>query len=44
VEYGNVDVVREMIKYYDLAGAGIKARNGFDAFHVAAKRGDLGKI
>ncbi|KAH8507685.1 hypothetical protein Peur_049716 [Populus x canadensis] len=41
VEYGNVDVVREMIKYYDLAGAGIKARNGFDAFHVAAKRGDL---
>jgi ankyrin repeat protein len=44
VEYGNVDVVREMIKYYDLADAGIKARNGFDAFHVAAKRGDLGKI
>ncbi|KAG6775341.1 hypothetical protein NC652_013188 [Populus alba x Populus x berolinensis] len=41
VEYGNVDVVREMIKYYDLAGAGLKARNGFDAFHVAAKRGDL---
>ncbi|KAJ6413671.1 hypothetical protein OIU84_006470 [Salix udensis] len=41
VQYGNVGVVREMIKYYDLAGAGIKARNGFDAFHVAAKRGDL---
>jgi len=41
-EYGYVDVVREMIKYYDLANAGIKARNGFDAFHVAAKQGDIG--
>ncbi|KAJ6305554.1 hypothetical protein OIU78_020989 [Salix suchowensis] len=41
-EYGYVNVVREMIKYYDLADAGIKARNGFDAFHVAAKQGDMG--
>lgn len=41
-EYGYVDVVREMIQYYDLADAGIKARNGFDAFHIAAKQGDLG--
>ncbi|KAJ6413673.1 hypothetical protein OIU84_006472 [Salix udensis] len=40
-EYGYVNVVREMIKYYDLADAGIKARNGFDAFHVAAKQGDM---
>ncbi|KAJ7947725.1 Ankyrin repeat-containing protein [Quillaja saponaria] len=40
-EYGYVDVVREMIKYYDLADAGIKARNGFDAFHIAAKQGDI---
>ncbi|KAJ6917059.1 ankyrin repeat-containing protein [Populus alba x Populus x berolinensis] len=40
-EYGYVDVVREMIKHYDLADAGIKARNGFDAFHVAAKQGDI---
>ncbi|KAL5581099.1 hypothetical protein UlMin_013541 [Ulmus minor] len=40
-EYGYVDLVREMIKYYDLADAGIKARNGFDAFHIAAKQGDL---
>ncbi|KAK9280701.1 hypothetical protein L1049_014399 [Liquidambar formosana] len=40
-EYGYVDVVREMIKYSDLAAAGIKARNGFDAFHIAAKQGDL---
>lgn len=42
VEYGYVDVVREMIKYYDLSAAGVKARNGFDAFHIAAKQGDLG--
>ncbi|KAF9678922.1 hypothetical protein SADUNF_Sadunf07G0086800 [Salix dunnii] len=40
-EYGYVDVVREMMKYYALADAGIKARNGFDAFHVAAKQGDI---
>jgi hypothetical protein len=41
-EYGYVDMVREMIQYYDLADAGIKARNGFDALHIAAKQGDLG--
>lgn len=41
-EYGYVDVVREMIKYYDLGAASIKARNGFDALHIAAKQGDLG--
>lgn len=41
-EYGYVDLVREMIKYYDLVDAEIKARNGFDAFHIAAKQGDLG--
>ncbi|KAK8544474.1 hypothetical protein V6N13_056253 [Hibiscus sabdariffa] len=41
VEYGYVELVEEMIKYYDLADAGIKARNGFDAFHIAAKQGDL---
>lgn len=41
-EYGYFDVVREMIKYYDLADAGIKAKNGFDALHIAAKQGDLG--
>ncbi|KAL2328688.1 hypothetical protein Fmac_022115 [Flemingia macrophylla] len=40
-EYGYVDMVREMIRYYDLADAGIKARNGFDALHIAAKQGDL---
>lgn len=43
-EYGYVDLVKEMIEYYDLADAGIKARNGFDAFHIAAKQGDLGPL
>ncbi|TYK23969.1 ankyrin repeat-containing protein [Cucumis melo var. makuwa] len=40
-EYGYVDLVRELLKYYDLADAEIKARNGFDAFHIATKQGDL---
>ncbi|MED6180051.1 hypothetical protein PIB30_006867 [Stylosanthes scabra] len=39
-EYGYVDVVREMIQFYDLPDAGIKARNGFDALHIAPKQGD----
>lgn len=42
-EYGYIHLVKEMIKYYDIASAGIKAKNGFDAFHIAAKQGDLGK-
>lgn len=41
VEYGYVELVKELIKYYDLVAAGIKARNGFDALHIAAKQGDL---
>ncbi|EEF37338.1 ankyrin repeat-containing protein At5g02620 [Ricinus communis] len=40
-EYGHVELVKEMIKYYDIGLAGIKARNGYDAFHIAAKQGDL---
>ncbi|KAK2974061.1 hypothetical protein RJ640_015393 [Escallonia rubra] len=40
-EYGYVDLVRELIEYYDLAAAGIKARNGLDALHIASKQGDL---
>ncbi|KAI3523041.1 hypothetical protein L1887_01096 [Cichorium endivia] len=40
-EYGCVDLVREMMKYYDPEAAGIKAKNGFDAFHIATKQGDL---
>lgn len=41
-EYGYYELVRELIQFYDLATAGIKAKNGFDALHIAAKQGDLG--
>lgn len=41
-EYGYFELVRELIQFYDLAAAGIKAKNGFDALHIAAKQGDLG--
>lgn len=40
-EYGHVDVLKEIIKYCDIADAEIKAKNGYDAFHIAAKQGDL---
>ncbi|KAG6481508.1 ankyrin repeat-containing protein At5g02620-like [Zingiber officinale] len=40
-EYGYVDVVREMIMHHDASMAGIKAKNGFDALHIAAKQGDV---
>ncbi|KAL5995773.1 hypothetical protein ACLOJK_025843 [Asimina triloba] len=40
-EYGYVDVVREMIKYHDIVSASVKAKNGYDAFHVAARQGDI---
>lgn len=42
-ECGYGDLVKEMMKYYDASLAGIKARNGYDAFHIAAKQGDLSK-
>lgn len=41
-EYGDAEVVAELIKYYDLEDAETKARNGFDPFHIAAKQGELG--
>lgn len=41
-EYGYVDVVHEMIKHYDVAMAEIRAKNGYDALHIAAKQGDVG--
>lgn len=41
-EYGSADVVEEMVNKYDTASAGVKARNGYDAFHIAAKQGNLG--
>ncbi|XP_077232921.1 ankyrin repeat-containing protein At5g02620-like [Tasmannia lanceolata] len=40
-EYGYIDLVREMIKYHDIVSAGIKAKNGYDAFHIAARQGDI---
>ncbi|XVE96801.1 hypothetical protein REPUB_Repub02eG0254500 [Reevesia pubescens] len=40
-ECGYADIVKEMMKYYDIVLAGLKARNGYDAFHIAAKQGDL---
>lgn len=40
-EYGYYELVRELIEFYDLAAAGIKAKNGFDALHISAKQGDL---
>ncbi|CAA6654864.1 unnamed protein product [Spirodela intermedia] len=40
-EYGYVDVVGEMMKHYDASSAGIKAKNGYDPLHVAAKQGDV---
>lgn len=40
-EYGYVDLVRLLIDQCDIATASIKANNGFDALHIAAKQGDL---
>jgi len=42
-ENDHLDIVKELIGYYDIGLAGFKARNGFDAFHIAAKNGHLGK-
>lgn len=41
-ESGCVDMVKELIKYYDIGTASVKAKSGYDAFHIAAKQGDLG--
>ncbi|KAK2976585.1 hypothetical protein RJ640_024206 [Escallonia rubra] len=40
-ECGHVNLVKEMVKYHDSCSAGIRGRNGYDAFHIAAKQGDL---
>jgi hypothetical protein len=42
-ENGHSLVVEEMLKHMDLDTASVKARNGFDPFHVAAKQGHIGK-
>lgn len=38
-----VQAVIEIIKHSCSTSAAIKARNGFDPFHVAAKQGDVGR-
>lgn len=43
-ECGHVHLVEEMAKYYDVTSAAIKSKSGFDAFHIAAKLGELGDI
>lgn len=43
-EYGFQDIVNEMVKYHDIQIAGIKAKNGYDPLHIAAKHGDIGMI
>ncbi|VYS45111.1 unnamed protein product [Arabidopsis thaliana] len=40
-ENGHSLVVEEMLKHMDLDTASVKARNGFDPFHVAAKQGHI---
>ncbi|KAK1554845.1 hypothetical protein Q3G72_018229 [Acer saccharum] len=35
------DLVKEMIKFHDIAMAGTKSRNSDDAFHIAAKQGNF---
>ncbi|KAG7607864.1 Ankyrin repeat-containing domain superfamily [Arabidopsis suecica] len=40
-EYGHTDMVKILMKLSDSVLAGTKAKNGFDAFHIAAKNGNL---
>lgn len=40
-ECGYADLVKAMIVNCDVGLAGIKARNGYDAFHIASKQGDM---
>ncbi|GAV64978.1 Ank_2 domain-containing protein/PGG domain-containing protein [Cephalotus follicularis] len=40
-ECGLVELLEELIKHYDVDSASTKARNGYDAFHIAAKQGNL---
>ncbi|MBA0625293.1 hypothetical protein Godav_010506 [Gossypium davidsonii] len=43
-ECGHAGLVKEIMKHCDIVLAGLKARNGYDAFHIAAKQGDLGEF
>ncbi|ESQ40173.1 hypothetical protein EUTSA_v10013246mg [Eutrema salsugineum] len=40
-ESGHTDMVKILMKHSDSVLAGTKAKNGFDAFHIAAKNGNL---
>lgn len=40
-ECGYADLVKAMIESCGVGLAGIKARNGYDAFHIASKQGDM---
>ncbi|KAK8963478.1 Ankyrin repeat-containing protein [Platanthera guangdongensis] len=42
-EYGFQEIVSELMKYHDTVSAGIKAKNGYDSLHIAAKQGDVGQ-
>lgn len=44
VESGCADLVKALMEYYDSGMAAIKAKNGYDAFHIASKQGNLGKL
>lgn len=41
VEFGCVEIVMELIKFYEAATVAVKARNGYDPFHLAVKQGDV---
>lgn len=42
-ENGQLEVVHEILKQSDAQSASLKAKNGLDAFHIAAKQGHVGK-
>lgn len=43
-ESGHTDMVKILMKYSDSVLASTKAKNGFDAFHIAAKNGNLSEF
>lgn len=43
-EFGHTDMVKILMKHSDSVLAGTKAKNGFDAFHIAAKNGNLSEL
>lgn len=42
-ENGHVPVVSELVTLSDFQTAALKARNGYDSFHIASKHGHVGK-